>query len=67
MSPTELALQPVGTRISFGYDYGTVVQDGAVVQIKWDSDQGTSIIDTKSDAWKYFILDMEVVPQGGMQ
>lgn len=64
MTPQELAALPKGTRIRFdlspdeGYDYGTIVQAGSTVQIIWDEDGVTSIIDTKRGSWEKFIVDI---------
>jgi DNA primase len=64
LTPQELAALPKGTRVKFdlnpdeGFDYGTVVQAGSVVQITWDEDSVTSIIDTKRGTWENFIVDI---------
>ena len=66
MTPQELAALPKGTRVRFdlspdeGYDYGTIVQTGSTVQIIWDEDGVTSIIDTKRGSWEKFIVDISL-------
>jgi hypothetical protein len=68
MTPQELAALPKGTRIKLdlkpdiGFDYGTIVQTGAVCHIKWepeiDGTEGpTSIIHTEAQKWGLFISD----------
>ena len=70
MTPTELAALPKGTCVMFdlypvsGFDFGTVVQAGAVCHIQWDGPPydkeggSTNIIDTKNIRWEKFISDI---------
>lgn len=72
MTPHELAVLPVGTRVRFdlrvdendapAYDHGTVRAAGVTCSIEWDAQRGvspvTSIIDTRSVHWKHFITDL---------
>jgi len=59
MAPELLQALPVGTIVLLDNELGEVIQSGSTVHIIWPESGVTSLIDTKSKAWKEFIGYLE--------